>query len=160
MQIRLLKPMLPHRRRKPGVVVDTIVLHATAGSTVQSAVDTLRERGLSYHHLIAKNGQIVKCAPALAVAFHAGQSLGPQGPAVNEYSVGISFVNLNDGVDPYTAAQEASVRALLSSLIVAMPSLRILTTHRAIAPRRKSDPLNYDVRALAADLGLQLFGGN
>ncbi len=139
--------------------MDTVVLHATAGSTAQGAIATLRERGLSYHYLVDKDGSVTKLAGTSRAAFHAGESAGPQGPAVNGYSVGVSLVNLNDGRDPYPQAQRMAVEELLGELAVAMPSLRYLTTHYTISPGRKTDPKGYPVAELAAACGLELWLG-
>lgn len=159
MNIRILKPQLSTSRRPPGTVVDTVVLHATAGSTLAGAISTLRERRLSYHYLIDKSDDVVKCAPTGMAAKHAGESLGPQGEWVNRYSVGISFVNLNDGRDPYTPAQIEAARELILALRKAIPTLRHLTTHYAIAPNRKTDPRSFPVPDLAAETGLELWLG-
>ncbi len=156
MQIKLLSPWLNHRARKPGTVIDTILLHATAGSTLSGAVETLKERELSYHYLIEKDGTVTKCVPYLSCAYHAGKSVGPQGSGVNEYSVGISFVNMNDGKDPYTAEQTASALALIDTLKAILP-LRWLTTHYWVSPGRKNDPLKYPVSSLSDACQLTLW---
>lgn len=118
----------------------TVVLHATAGSTLGGAISTLRLKGLSYHYLIEKDGAVTKCCPSSRVAYHAGKSIGPSGKNVNDYSIGISFVNRNDGVDPITTDQELVTRILIRDLKAAFP-LKYVTTHWAISPGRKSDPV-------------------
>lgn len=138
------------RRRPPS----TVVLHATAGRSLSGALATLKARGLSYHYLVAKGGEITKCVPIGRVAFHAGVSDGPEGPSCNEYSVGISMVNLNDGKDPYPAAQVEACRKLVRELAADMASLKWITTHAAIAPRRKTDPKGFDVSRVAGDLAI------
>lgn len=157
MRIVVVQPWLPHRERRGPRLVDTLLLHATAGSSAETAIETLRERGLSYHYIIEKDGAVYKCAPMRSVAFHAGESQGPQGAGVNEYSVGVSLVNLNDGKDPYTAEQQASARVLARTLMDSIPGLRWLATHASVSPGRKSDPLDFDAAALAADVGLSLW---
>lgn len=151
--MRRLADWLAHRPRV-GATVQTLVLHATATDTLEDALAALRERGLSYHFLIDRDGEVIQLVPAEACAFHAGESLGPQGPAANGYSIGVSFVNRNDGVDPITPEQEHAVRSLVASLSESFP-LRWVTTHAAIAPGRKDDPVGYDVGALASDCGLE-----
>lgn len=138
----------------------TIVLHATAGGTLAGAVETLRERGLGYHYLIEPDGRMWKGAPIARQVGHAGKSEGPEGPSVNRYSIGVSWVNLNDGIQPITDAQLAAAEALLILLRQGLPSLKWLTTHYAITVRpdgkyRKSDPRGVDVVALAAATGLK-----
>lgn len=126
----------------------TIVLHATAGDEVSTwqasgAIRTLRVRHLSYHYIIAKNGLIVKCVPSYSTAFHAGVSVGPEGGHVNNYSIGVAFINRNDGVDSYTPAQYQSLEHLVARLRPAFSQLKWVTTHAIISPGRKSDPKGF-----------------
>lgn len=152
--IRSLVQWLASRpRRRP---CTTVVLHATAGSSLAGALKALRDRELSYNFIIEKSGQITKCAPYTRVAFHAGKSSGPEGANVNEYSIGISFVNLNDGSDPYTEAQIRECDLLIRDLKAAMPSLVYLTTHYAISPGRKNDPKRFPV-SMVNGAGLQMW---
>jgi len=144
--------------------VRCVVLHATAGSTLGGAVSTLRAKGFSYHYIIedARNGRdglVHKCVPVSREAFHAGKSVGPLGSNVNRYSIGVCFVNLNDGKDPYSDAQFESARKLLLELKAANPGLTWLTTHYWVSPGRKFDPRGFDVKALAASVGLSLWDG-
>jgi N-acetylmuramoyl-L-alanine amidase len=156
-QIASLPSWLEHRDRKQGTTCTTILLHATATPSLQTALDVLRERELSYHFLIDKDGSVLQCVPTDKVAFHAGESVGPDGPGVNEYSIGVSLVNLNDGDEPYTAQQIQATEALVRHLVPAFPTLRFLTTHAIVSPGRKSDPVGYPVAALAQATGLELW---
>jgi len=150
MKILALPKMLASRPRKKPIT--TIVLHATAGSTLGGALSTLRLKGFSYHYLIDKDGTVTKGVPYGRVAFHAGESMGPDGPNVNEYSIGISFVNRNDGKDPYTAAQTVSCENLIKELCNAVP-LHWLTTHYAISGfRGKTDPKRFPCSLVKGDL--------
>lgn len=153
MIVKLLHKWLAHRGRKRPCT--TIVLHATAGRGVDGAVSTLRQRGLSYHFIIGKDGSVTKCVPISGEAFHAGESKGPEGASVNRYSVGISFANLNDGKDPYTVAQHLACEELIGEILRQVPSIVYLTTHRQVSYPRKSDPLNFDARPMAKRLGLK-----
>lgn len=186
MRIKSIEPPLAHRPRPAGTKISLIVMHATAGvehpdSSVQNAVDTLRERGLAYHYLIAKDGSIYKCCPSLAQAGHAGSSYGPEearagvspkqhtgrkgggkawhfvaGCSVNAYSVGISLVNRNDGFDPYPAAQIRAALELVAQLKAAIPTICWITAHFAVSPHRKDDPRGpgFDLDEFAAACGL------
>lgn len=156
-KISVLQPWLDHRERKRTTIVDTIVLHATAGGTLSGALATLRKLELSYHFIIDRDGAIMKCVPVRKAAYHAGISIGPSGEGVNEYSVGISFVNLNDGRDPYSAEQEKSVRALIRELRAKIRTIEHLTTHAAVSPGRKTDPKGYLVDVLGRDVGLAVW---
>ncbi|RIJ99500.1 MAG: hypothetical protein DCC46_08220 [Armatimonadetes bacterium] len=152
--------------------VDLVVLHATAGSSLSGAIATLRSRGLSYHFLIDKDGTIVEAAPTSRKAFHAGNSYGPKEKSrgvdprqdaqarflaktsVNAYSIGIAFVNRNDGVDPYTPEQKEAIEPLLRLLKDKHRALRYLTTHFAVSPKRKTDPRGFPYESLASRVGL------
>ena len=189
MRMKTLKSPLPHRTRPSGAAIDLIVLHATAGrenpdSSIGNAEATLRERGLSYHYLIAKDGTVYEAVAPEFQASHAGSSYGPQeaaaglsraqfgntrenrrldrvykfrtGCSVNPTSIGISFVNLNDGIDPYPAVQIAAGIDLVRELRQRFTQLKWVTTHYAVSPKRKSDPRGpgFDLAAFATACGL------
>lgn len=139
-----------HRSRKRAAT--TVVLHATAGGTIDGAKAALRDRELSYHYVIGKDGRIEKLVPTGKVAFHAGQSEGPEGPGVNEYSIGVSMVNRNNGSDPYPEAQVRACAALIARLCEAIPDLQWVTTHKQISFPRKDDPRRFPVDRARGDL--------
>lgn len=187
MKVVVLEKQLKGTTRKPGTVVDTIVLHATAGrespaNSVANAVNTLRAGGLGYHYLVAKDGTVYKAVATKFGTGHAGSSYGPQeqakgisrtqfantkanraqgrvhkfvaGTSVNSTSIAISLVNLNDGHDAYTDDQIEAVEELIKQLKSAMPTLKYLTTHFEVSPKRKSDPIEFPVAEMAAKTGL------
>lgn len=175
MDIEPLDPWLSHRARPSDAVVDTVVLHATGGSTASGAIETLRERGLSYHFIIEPDGHIYKCCPASARASHAGNSYGPHeqangvsrsqdsgsnfrdGCSVNSYTIGISFVNRDTGTDPYEAAQVDAAAQLVESLKTQFPALKWITTHKIVSPGRKTDPAGFDIDAFGSRVGLRVW---
>jgi len=152
-----LNPPLESRERQSSTVIDTVVLHATVEPSIEGTLEVLRQRELSYHFLIDQNGDVLECVDPRFVAYHAGKSFGPQGDGVNEYSIGISFVNRNDGVDPFTDAQHEAIRTLLVALLKDFPSVRYLTTHAIISPNRKDDPLGFPVADLAKFAEMELW---
>lgn len=152
MVVRKLLNWLASRPRR--AEVSTIVMHATAGGTLAGALSALRQRELSYHYLIDRDGTVTKCVPYTREAYHAGESVGPKGAHVNRYSIGISFVNRNDGKQPYTDAQYRAAVELIRELAGAVPSIEWITTHYDIAPTRKTDPRGFDIRWLASQVGL------
>lgn len=154
-KIEVLKMQLVSRARRAAVT--TIVLHATAGESASGAISWLRKIGLSYHYVIAKDGTVFKCVPYGREAFHAGVSNGPTGANVNRYSIGISFANRNDGIDPYTEEQIRQCDLLIADLKNAIPGLAYLTTHYAIAPKRKTDPKGFPCSRVNS-AGLQMWG--
>lgn len=82
--------------------VANLVIHHTDGGTVQSNVDTFKERGFPAHYLIGKNGDIHQFLPNGALAWHTGT-------AYNSYSIGIEVV-AKDDKDVNKKQIEATVR--------------------------------------------------
>jgi N-acetylmuramoyl-L-alanine amidase len=128
---------LPSRTRHASTT--TIVLHATDGKSAGSSISWLRQIGLSYHYIIERDGEIFKCVPISRVAFHAGRSVGPEGPNVNGYSIGIAFANYESGQEKITAEQIVACAELVQDLS-AGSWVSFLTTHYWVSPGRKTDP--------------------
>jgi N-acetylmuramoyl-L-alanine amidase len=115
-----------------------IVLHYTAGSSLSGAIETLRDRGLSYNVLIDKDGSVHQARAFDRSAGHAGRSNWKassgltNASSLNTSSIGISMVNVGlhdffrggrwwygfrngDGVPPSVADEDANK---LSSIYV------------------------------------------
>jgi N-acetylmuramoyl-L-alanine amidase len=148
----IVEKWLPSRARTAPVT--TIVFHGTAGATANSSIDWLRFIGLSYHYIIERDGTVFKCVPTSRQALHAGVSVGPDGSNVNRYSIGVCFANREDGREPITDAQLQSAAELCREIVRAIPTIKWITTHKAIAPRRKSDPRMFNITAFARLLRL------
>ena len=75
-------------------------------------------------------------------AWHAGQSKMNDGRTnVNDFSIGIELVNLNDGVDPFPEQQIQAMRDLVRGIVERHPIQHIVTHYEcADPPGRKSDP--------------------
>lgn len=138
MNIKSLVTWLACRVRKQPAT--TVVFHATAGRSASGAISWLRKIGLSYHYVIEYDGTVIKCVPYSKVAFHAGVSKGPNGSNVNNYSIGVAFVNIDDGKEAITAKQMAAAKALLAELFGSVAGLKYITRHLDISPGRKVDP--------------------
>lgn len=138
-------------------MVDTIVCHATVEPTLAGSVTILRERGNSYHYLIDRDGTTVQCVSPVQAAFHAGKSKGPQGEGVNEYSIGISFVNENIREKPIEKVQLDTAKELIKRLKGKFPHLKFITTHAAISPGRKDDPIDFPIQELAEATNLHVW---
>ena len=159
--------------RNPLVPVSLIVMHSTAGSSLAGAVSTLRARGYGYHYLIDKDGSVWKGCPIARSVGHAGNSYGPReeerdvgrrqnsraefiaGCSVNGYSIGISFVNENNGRTPLSPAQVDSAINLVRAIHAVMPSVTHITTHAIVSPHRKTDPKMFDLERFALITGLK-----
>ena len=139
--------------RPSGGTVSCIVLHSTVVPTTEDTVKIFLDpkRQVSAHFVVGKNGQVIQMVPVEKRAWHAGESVLEGKPRVNEYSVGIEMVNLNDGIDPYSDAQMyavAGIVRLLRSRYV-IPDSRIVSHEKIALPAgRKSDPLNFDFSRL------------
>ena len=143
--------------RDPDRPVSTVVLHATVGLNLGGILSTFEGRKVSAHYIIKKDGTIVKVVPLDRAAWHAGSSLGPDGPHVNDYSIGIEIVNKNDGKDPYPEVQRYSVGWLLEQFPKQFPGILYLTDHYQICtPKgRKSDPRGFPTILLAQKHGYE-----
>lgn len=157
--------------------VKLLVMHATAGGTLSGAIRTLLDVKLSYHFLIDRDGKIYKCVSKnTRVAWHAGNSYGPRehdvetsterarngkfkaGCSVNTYSIGVSFVNKDDGVQKITKAQMESAIWLGIQLKSQFPNLETVTTHSHVSPApRKFDPKGFPLKRFAAALGMKVW---
>lgn len=142
-----------------------IVIHATAGSSLEGALVTLLRRGFSYHYIIDRDGTVHKCVPTSRVAHHAGNSYGPMeeinrvssiqdrnhkfiaGTSVNGYSVGISLVSQQRNAEDYTVNQVAALKDLIRELRRGYGTIQWCTTHAAVSPRRKVDPRHFHFTA-------------
>jgi N-acetyl-anhydromuramyl-L-alanine amidase AmpD len=135
--------------RPADVEVDTIVLHATAGDTLEGCVKWFLnpESKVSAHYNVGRKGGIVQMVSSFNRAWHAGVSKVADGrERVNNFSIGIEIVNLNDGKDPYSEEQYQAVDNLIGMLLRRFPTIKQIVSHEYIAvPKgRKSDPKGYD----------------
>ncbi len=152
MQIEQMPMSRPHYQRGRKGRVRMIVLHATAGRG-PGDLNWLRiggseSRPVSTHYYISKQGRIVQLVDDANTAWHAGVSRwqvdGKQVSGCNTYSLGIELENLNNGRDPYPAAQYAAALWLCRSLVTRYDIPRNqLVRHLDIAPGRKSDPAGF-----------------
>lgn len=133
--------------RPQGTVVDTIVLHHTAGKVLAGTVKwfTMPESQVSAHFVIGRDGSIVQQVSTYKRAWHAGVSIDAFGrKGVNDFSVGIEIDNVGDGTQPYPEAQVEAVEHVVSVLMRRFP-IRQITSHEFIAePQgRKNDPIDF-----------------
>jgi hypothetical protein len=123
---------IPHSARKAGSNIDTIVLHHTAGSTAQGAIDWWKSsQKASAHYVIDKDGTIYQTVDEKYKAWHAGccidktsgcsPCINPEAATYNDRSIGIEIVNT--GCEKYTAEQYASLSALIESIRLRHPAI-------------------------------------
>lgn len=175
MSIVPLQNLLANRPRRGMTNVDTVVLHASGMDDVDDFVRQLRKLDHSYHYIVQKDGTVLRAVPYSNVAFHTSNSYGPHEAekgvpydrdatgafishtCVNDYTIGLCFVNLNDDEDPYTQDQIAAASVLLRDLKAPLPKLRYLTTHAFVAPGRHTDPANLDLAPIARVTQLEIW---
>lgn len=178
LKITNLSPWLDHHSRTSEPTL--VVLHADDGKSVDGTVETLKDRGLSYHYLIEPNGVIHKLIPADSVGYHAGSSYGPREQergvsrkqkadkhfvaccSVNSYSVGIAFRNYETGHEPISKDAAEALADLLVALRAQFPSLKWISTHYWVSPGRKTDPamlLLVTLEQVAKRVGLEVWRG-
>ncbi len=141
------------RGRDVYTVIDTIVLHATAGYATQHAVDTWMQHKASAHWIIAdenepQHGHFVWATVAEAkAAYHVGNvdyetHLGA-GVNVNNRSLGIEIVNTQN-VEGYTDSySQWQINAAANIVLYAWakyPNLKHVISHAKLDPNRRSDP--------------------
>ena len=141
---RISHPSPNFNARPQGTVIDTVVLHATVLNSLREVVEKFAdpESQVSAHYTIDRDGTIVCHVDEGERAWHAGQSKMKDGRVgVNDFSIGIELINLNDGVDPFPKKQIKAMRSLVKGIIARHP-IRHIVTHYECAdpPGRKSDP--------------------
>lgn len=145
--------------RPIGSPINCIVLHATVEPTTEGTVKIFLDpaRQVSAHFVVGRDGRVVQMVPIEKRAWHAGVSVLESAPKVNDFSVGIEMVNLNDGKDPYPLEQIESVAGLIRFIRSRynVPDSRIVSHAQIALPEgRKSDPLGFDfvkIKALASE---------
>jgi N-acetylmuramoyl-L-alanine amidase len=123
-----------------------IVLHATGPGALRGILDWLKTPAskVSYHGIIAPDGTYYNLVSPERAAWHAGVSEWNGIKAVNSISLGLSFVNPNDGIIPLTPNQISVAKGVIQYWRQQYPTIEAVTTHAAVAlPKgRKTDPEN------------------
>lgn len=131
----------PHHNARTSPI-RLIVLHADASpseaGTLQWFMDPASK--VSYHVLIGRQGSLYRIVAEHRRAWHAGKSAWPGVADVNSASLGLSFANRHDGKEALTPLQIAAAQALIAEWKGLYP-IEAVTTHAAVAPGRKTDPL-------------------
>lgn len=148
--------------RPVDAVVDCIVVHSTVIPTLEKTTEAFQRTTsqVSSHFTISKDGSIVQNVDTFARAWHAGVSRDAFGKAnVNDSSIGIELVNLNDGKDPYPKAQITALCGIIAEMKRRFP-IKQIVSHEFIAlpAGRKSDPKAFPWDQLAY-LGIPIFHG-
>lgn len=132
----------PNHNSRGNHEVQVIVLHADASPNEKGCLSWIQssESKVSYHVLIGRDGWVYTCVPYDRRAWHAGKSEWNGIKDVNSVSIGVSWSNRNNGVEPLTEAQKSSMRAVIADIRLRYGKHIPVTTHARIAPGRKTDP--------------------
>lgn len=140
--------------RSLGDRIDTVVVHSTVIDTLEGTERAFLDdkvRRVSAHYVVDRDGTIVQMVDERRTAWHAGVSELDGRTGVNDFSVGVELVNLNDGNDPYPEAQLQSLIRIIQDLRTRhdIPDDRIVSHEFVARPvGRKNDPKNFDFVAL------------
>ncbi len=122
---------------------EVIVLHYTEQESVERSLRTLRTRNkggpVSAHYLIGDDGALYQLVADRDRAWHAGAGRWGTIGDLNSASIGIEIDN--DGREPFTEAQFATLLRLLDDLCTRLkiPRTQVIA-HADLAPTRKMDP--------------------
>jgi N-acetylmuramoyl-L-alanine amidase len=127
--------------RRDGLRPELVVLHYTAMADCDAALRVLcsREREVSAHYLIRRDGEVVALVDEAMRAWHAGAGTWRGRGDVNSRSIGIELDN--DGSVPFAAALMDALDALLPGILARwdIPPEGVIG-HSCMAPGRKIDP--------------------
>jgi len=129
----------PNKSGRP-ITPSMIVLHHTSGSYNGSVSWCMNpESKVSYHVIIARNGNRTVLADDTARCWHAGISSWQGAPDCNSYSLGVAW----DGDTYEDPLGEAAMDSAIQYIIPRMKKWHIpmsrIVTHQQIAPNRKND---------------------
>jgi N-acetyl-anhydromuramyl-L-alanine amidase AmpD len=130
----------PNFNSRHGTAISAIVLHATADRDTAASVQWCctpapkNPKPVSYHSIIDRDATLFSLVDVLNRAWHAGYSSFKGVGNVNDYAIGLSFANANDGIEPYPDAQLAAGAALVAGYMRRFPAITIdrITTHAVV----------------------------
>lgn len=135
----------PNSSSRKGTVIDTIVLHSTAGSASGAIAWFMNPNSrVSAHYVVAKDGKVTKLVPTSLSAWHAGRLARLK--RANMRSIGIEMEQLTTDLD-WTPEQYKALDELITKLRVSIPTIKFLVGHREINAV-KSDPYHIDMDEL------------
>jgi N-acetyl-anhydromuramyl-L-alanine amidase AmpD len=126
--------------------VDYIVLHRTEGHLAGDIATLVSGggRSVSIHFLISRGGKVYRMLPMNVGANHAGfghHRLAAKYGNANQHAFGIELSGM--GNESYTEAQLMALDDVIRYIDDYLGSNKPITTHAAIDPDRKSDPLDF-----------------
>ena len=134
----------PNFSKRVHGLINAIVIHATASESVEVTLEWFEsiDSRVSSHYVIDKNGEVYKCVAEEFKAWHAGESVLWLEKNVNEFSIGIELVNLNNDIDEYPPEQLSSLIGLCKEICSRHNQIWLnrIIGHEHISPSRKTDP--------------------
>ena len=129
----------PNKSSRP-ITPTMIVLHHTSGSYNGSVSWCMNpESKVSYHVIIARNGNRTVLADDTARCWHAGLSSWQGVPDCNSYSLGVAWDG-NTYDDPLDdAAMDSAIQYIIPRMKKWHIPMSRIVTHQQIAPNRKND---------------------
>ena len=101
---------------------------------------------VSYHVIIAENGERTVLASDNQRTWHAGRSFWRNKPDLNSWSLGVAFAG-DTYKAPLTKEQiESAIEYLVPRMKKLSLTIKDVTDHRTVSPNRKNDlkPSEYD----------------
>jgi tetratricopeptide (TPR) repeat protein len=144
--------------------IRAIVMHATANASLGGTANWYNnsQAQISSHYAIGKDGTIAQFVRDEDRAWHAGTSEWKGISGLNDWSIGIDLVNLNDGIDPYPEAQHQAAVQLVSYLCARyniQPDDIVANYDVSVPADRKTDPRGYDMDRLRREVAAALKAG-
>jgi N-acetylmuramoyl-L-alanine amidase len=141
--------LLNFEDRPQGAIVDAVVIHATAIDSLEESVSYFLKptTEVSAHFVVDRDGTVVQLVPVEKRAWHAGTSILGGVERVNDFSVGIEMVNMNDG-EEFPEVQYEAVAGIIRFLRsrYQIPDARIVSHAEVATPSgRKTDPMGFDL---------------
>ncbi len=141
---------LPHFNERPSdTVIDTIVIHSMYAkgypdnTQILNCIEVLDKNKVSAHYSIDRRGTIWQHVEENARAWHAGKSClpaindKPEREDVNNFSIGIEVIGVY--AERFKKSQYRALNQLVSEIMLRYP-IKVIVSHSAIAPGRKTDP--------------------
>ncbi len=142
---KYINSLASYPRNKPVVEV---ILHDTVTNSVKTTVQVLTQRGLAYHYLIDKDGEVYELQAPERMTYHA--------KGYNTDTIGCAFV-CGGAFGPPNDSQRESCVELLAYLKNRIPSIQFLSAHKFRSTSGKIDPegvTDDDFKDMASKSGL------
>ena len=148
--------VVPDSARNP----DVIIIHSSYCPTVadsfnlQCILSLYKKYDVSAHYIIDRAGLIYCLVDEKHISHHGGKGVLPDGSIkINTRSIGIELVNTKSSF--YTELQYTSLANLING-ITERYQIKYVLGHSDVAPKRKSDPWNFDWQKLQSMVKISL----